>query len=279
MSLRSFTLVAALLASAGCGTSSSTESTSPAPTPETAGAETSARASAVASVTPSEAVLAAIAAPERVDADRALDEGRNPAQVLSFFGIAPGQRVAELFAGGGYTAELAGRVVGAEGRVYVQNPTWVLDRFARGPLEARLARVALPQLVAIESELDAPLPEIEGLDAVLFILAYHDSVWSNADRTAMNRAIFAALRPGGVYGIVDHQAAAGHGVDDTQTLHRIERDALIAEVEAAGFVLDGELDALRHAEDAHDWNASPVQAAERRGTSDRFVLRFVRPAE
>ena len=115
------------------------------------------------------------------------------------------------------------------------------------------------------------------LDAVIFILSYHDSVWMSTDRAAMNRAIFEALRPGGVYGIVDHAAAPGHGTDDTQTLHRIERSIVIEEVTAAGFVLDGEADFLANPDDTRDWNASPSQAGERRGTSDRFALRFRRP--
>lgn len=232
----------------------------------------------IASVTPSPEVVAAVAATDRTDADRALDAGRQPEQVFSFFGVAPGQSVADLFAGGGYTSEILARIVGPEGRVLVQNNTFVLDRFARAPLAERLARLSMPQLVPVERDFDAPLPEdAQGLDAVIFILAYHDTAWQPVDRAAMNRAIFAALRPGGVYGIVDHAAAVGRGTSDAETLHRIERTVVIEEITAAGFVLDGELDALRNPEDTCDWNASPMSAGERRGTSDRFVLRFVRP--
>jgi predicted methyltransferase len=113
---------------------------------------------------------------------------------------------------------------------------------------------------------------------VIFILSYHDSVWMNADRAAMNRSIFEALRPGGVYGVIDHAAAAGHGTNDTQTFHRIERSVVIDEVTAAGFVLEEEGDFLANPDDTHDWNASPSSAGERRGTSDRFVLRFRKPS-
>ena len=112
---------------------------------------------------------------------------------------------------------------------------------------------------------------------MFFLLSYHDTVWMQTDRAAMNRAVFQALRPGGVYAIIDHNAAAGHGVADAQTLHRIEQSTLVAEVLAAGFRLDGEADFMRNPADARDWSASPRTAAERRGTSDRFVLRFVRP--
>lgn len=223
-------------------------------------------------------VALAVNAPDRTDADRALDAGRKPLETLQFFGVQPGWRVLDVFAGGGYTTELLARVVGPEGRVFAQNNTFVLDRFARGPQAERLARLNMPQIVPVELEMDAPAPANEApLDAVMFVLAYHDTVWQETDRAAMNRAIFAALRPGGIYGIVDHAAAAGHGVEDAQTFHRIEEQTVIDEVVAAGFVLEAQGDFLRNADDTHDWNDSPSAAGARRGMSDRFVLRFRRP--
>lgn len=224
------------------------------------------------------AIAAAVDAPDRTAEDRALDAGRRPAELLAFFGVEPGWHVVDVFAGGGYTTELLARVVGPSGSVIAQNNTFVLDRFARGPLGERLARLAMPNVTPLEAELDAPVPEgARDLDAVIFVLSYHDSVWQGTDRAAMNRAIFQALRPGGVYGIVDHAAAPGHGIEDAQSLHRIERSVVVSEVLAAGFVLDGESELLANGDDAHDWNASPREAGERRGTSDRFVLRFRRP--
>src|SRR5690606_10796253 len=128
---------------------------------------------------------------------------------------AEGARVAELFAGTGVTAELLARVVGPEGQVFAQNNRFVLERFAEGPWAERLERDVMAPVVRVDRELDDPLPdEATDLDAVLFILAYHDTVWMETDRAAMNRAIFEALRPGGVYGIIDHSAAAGRGVAD-----------------------------------------------------------------
>jgi predicted methyltransferase len=93
----------------------------------------------------------------------------------------------------------------------------------------------------------------------------------------MNRAIFSALRPGGVYGIVDHSGRPGTGVTEAESLHRIEEKVVREEVERAGFKLAGEAAFLRNPADARDWSASPRVAAERRGTSDRFVLRFQKP--
>lgn len=221
---------------------------------------------------------ALLAAPDRSEADRALDAGRHPAELLSFLGIAPGMRVAELGAGGGYTAELLARAVGPAGAVYGQNSAFLLERFAEKPWSERLAKPAMSKVVRVDREFDSPLPpEAKGLDAVLMVLFYHDTVWLKTDRAQMNRAIFDALKPGGVFLVVDHSAAPGRALDDVQTLHRIEESLVIAEIEQAGFRLDARGEFLRNPDDSRDWNSSPTAAGERRGTSDRFVLRFVKP--
>jgi predicted methyltransferase len=186
--------------------------------------------------------------------------------------------VAELQAGGGYTAELLARVVGPSGRVYGQNNRFVLERFAAKPWGERLAKAALANVVRVDRELEDPLPpEAEGLDAVFLVLFYHDAVWQNVDRARMNAAIFRALRPGGVFLVVDHSARAGAGVTEAETLHRIEESVVKEEVQRAGFRLDAEGQFLRNPADPRDWNASPRAAGERRGTSDRFALKFVKP--
>ena len=217
-------------------------------------------------------------APDRSEADRALDAGRRPGEVFTFFGIVRGQRVADLFAGTGYTTELLARAVGAAGLVLAQNNSFVLERFARAPLAARLAKPELANVVAIERALDDPIPErTSDLDVVVFVLAYHDTIWQGVDRVRMNRRIFEALRPGGVYGVVDHLAAEGSGERDARRLHRIDRRLLVEEIEAAGFRLEAELELLRNPDDPRDWNAAPSAAGPLRGTSDRVVLRFRKP--
>jgi peroxiredoxin/predicted methyltransferase len=219
-----------------------------------------------------------VTADDRSDVDRSLDEGRHPEETFAFFGIAEGMKVAELFAGTGYTAELLARIVGARGRVYGQNNQFVIERFAEAPWSARLDEDVMSNVTRVDREMDDPLPDdVTDLDAVIFILAYHDTVWMETDRSAMNRGIFESLRPGGIYGIVDHAAAEGRGVDDVRTLHRIEREVVVREVEGAGFELFDEARFLVNPDDAHDWSASPGQAGERRGTSDRFVLLFRKP--
>ncbi len=93
----------------------------------------------------------------------------------------------------------------------------------------------------------------------------------------MNHAVLAALKPGGVYGIVDHSARDGAGDTEVQTNHRIEQTTLVDDVTKAGFKLAGEAKFLRNPKDTRDWNDSGRAAGERRGTSDRFVLKFVKP--
>jgi predicted methyltransferase len=229
-------------------------------------------------LSPAEAVRAAVGAPDRDERDRALDAGRHPAEMLAFFGIAPGMRVAELIAGGGYTTELLARVVGERGTVFAENPRFILDRFAATPWNARLAKTAMKNVARVDRELDDPLPaEATNLDAVLLVLSYHDTVWMKVDRARMNQAVFTSLKHGGVYGIVDHSARAGAGTRAVETLHRIDEKAVIDEVTKAGFKLAAEADFLRNPDDKRDWNDSPLAAAGKRGTSDRFVLKFVKP--
>jgi predicted methyltransferase len=219
-----------------------------------------------------------VAASDRDAADRELDAGRHPAELLRFFGIAPGMQVAEIGAGGGYTAELLARAVGENGRVYGVNSKFILERFAEQPWTARLAKPVMKNVLRVDRDFDDPLPPgAKALDAVLIVLFYHDTVWMKTDRERMNRAIFSALRPGGVYGIVDHSAAPGAGISQAETLHRIEEKVVRDEVVRAGFVLRAEANFLKNPSDKRDWNASPRKAGELRGTSDRFVLRFEKP--
>jgi predicted methyltransferase len=225
-----------------------------------------------------ERIRAIVASPDRSEADRALDAGRHPAELLAFFGVAPGMRVAELGAGTGYTSELLARAVAPGGVVYAQNSPSVLQRFAEKPWSERLAKPVMKDVVRVDRDFDDPLPpEAKDLDAVFMVLVYHDTVWMKVDRAKMNRAVFRALKPGGVYAVVDHSARTGAGLADVETLHRIEESALRKEIESAGFELAKEADFLRNPEDTREWSASPRAAGERRGTSDRFVLEFVKP--
>ena len=221
---------------------------------------------------------AVVTAEDRSPEDRALDAGRKPADLLAFLGIQPGWRIADLGAGGGYTTELLQRAAGSDGMVYGQNSPAVLKMFAEKAWTARLAKPVMKGVVRLDRDFDDPFrPGMPLLDAVTMVLFYHDTVWLGVNREAMNRAVFNALKPGGVFLIVDHSARAGDGTAVASTFHRIEEAVVRNEVQAAGFVLDAEADFLRNSEDTRLWNDSPRAAGERRGTSDRFVLRFRKP--
>ncbi|HWE25328.1 MAG TPA: SAM-dependent methyltransferase [Myxococcales bacterium] len=219
-------------------------------------------------------------APDRTPEDRALDPGRKPVETLIFLDVRPGMHVAELGAGAGYTTELLARAVAPGGVVYAQNPDVFLQRFLKTSWPARLQRPVMKDVVRVDREFDDPLPpEAKNLDLVLINVIYHDVSYLNVDRDKMNKAVFAALRPGGAYVVIDSSAKEGAGTSDAQTLHRIEEQVVRTEVERAGFKLQAEGDFLRNPQDTRDWNSSPgaAAAANRRGTSDRFALRFVKP--
>lgn len=268
-----FTAIAllALLASA-CG--SGTAATTPNAPPSLASSSTA--ATTATAVSPE--LRAIVEAPDRDARDRAIDAGRKPGELLAFIGVKSGMKVAELGAGSGYTAELLARAVGPSGGVYAQNSPWIIDAFAKKPWAERLAKPVNENVVGVTREFDDPLPpEAKDLDAVVCMLFYHDTFWLNVDRAKMNAAVLRALKPGGVYVVVDHSGRAGAGVGDVKTLHRIEESVVRGEIEKSGFKLAAEGSFLREPSDTRDWNASPTAAGDKRGRSDRFALKFVKP--
>lgn len=117
-------------------------------------------------------------------------------------------------------------------------------------------------------------PELaaEHVDLVTLMFNYHDLGYMGVDRMAMNRAVFRALKPGGLYVIADHAGRPGTGISESGTLHRIEETFLRQEVEASGFRLLAEGDFLRNPNDPRDKNTpDPPQP------KDEFVLKFVKP--
>jgi predicted methyltransferase len=219
-----------------------------------------------------------VSAGDRTAEDRKLDAGRRPGELLTFIGVKPGMKVADLGAGYGYTTELLARAVGPSGVVYMQNTPWLIEKFGDKGIKERLARPVNSHVVRVDRSFDDPLPpEATDLDLVIDVLFYHDTVWLKADRDKMNAAVFKALKSGGHYVIVDHSGRPGTGTTETDTLHRIEEKVVRAEVEKAGFKLEAEGDFLKNPGDTRDWNAAPMGPAEKRGTSDRFVLKYVKP--
>ena len=188
--------------------------------------------------------------------------------------------VADLGSGTGYTTELLARAVGPNGKVYSQNDPMLVQKFLDKPLSERLARPANKNVVREDRKFDDPLPaDAQSLDLVVDYIFYHDAVSLGADRDKMNSAVFAALKPGGTYVIVDASAKSGDGVNDTKTLHRIDESVVKTEVLKAGFTFVNSADFLRNPSDTRDWNSSPMAAGDRRGTEDRFVFKFAKPSK
>jgi predicted methyltransferase len=217
---------------------------------------------------------AVVAAPDRSAADRETDKRRDPVKLLAFTGVRTGMKVLDMGAGGGYSTELMARAVGPTGIVYGQNAA----NFERAvtALQARTQTPAGKNITPLARPFDDPLPpEVRDLDLVTYFFFYHDTTYLEVDRAAMNRKLFAALKPGGLMVIADHSAKPGDGVSVGRSLHRIEESVLRNEVVAAGFKLVAEADFLRQPADKRDFSVQPVTPT--RPAVDEFVLRFEKP--
>jgi len=209
---------------------------------------------------------ALLASPLRIERDREFDQRRHPVELLQFADVRPGMKVLDIATGGGYTSQLLALAVGPSGKLWAQTPQ------PGAALKERMAAHPQANFIVTARPFDDPAPpEAVPLDLVTLILNYHDISYLPIDRDAMNRKIFAALKPGGRYVIVDHSALAGTGISAGKTVHRIEEAFVVAEVKRAGFVLDGEGSFMRNPADKRDDSSAPPKE------TDKFVLRFVKP--
>lgn len=248
-------------------------------------------------------IAAIVASPDRSAADRTNDIRRHPVDMLMFVAARPGSTALDVSTGGGYTTELLARVIGPTGLVYAQSrqrnpnnppprpaapeggavtpppaataaPRTTADVLADRSAEMKAAGIAAAPIAYVALPFDNPVPPeaVGKLDLVTLMFNYHDFGFLGVDRASTNRAIFAALKPGGHFVIADHAGRPGTGISESGTLHRIEESFLRAEVEAAGFKLLAEGDFLRNPNDPRDQNTpSPPQP------KDEFVLKFVKP--
>ncbi len=215
---------------------------------------------------------ALIAAPDRSDADRQADKRRDPLPFLQFAGVRPGMKVLDMGAGGGYSTELIARAVAPNGIVYGQNPADMYPP-AMARFQDRLKTPAMKDAVADIRPFDDPIPPgVNDLDLITFLFYYHDTTYMNVDRAAMDRKMFAALKPGGFLVIADHAAKPGADIAVGKTLHRIDEAVVRQELGAAGFKLVEEGNFWRVPGDTRDFSSqrppSPV---------DSFVLKFQKP--
>jgi predicted methyltransferase len=202
-------------------------------------------------------------------------------ELIRFAGIDAGSTVIDVYPGDGDWTRLISDAVGPEGRVYSFVPAEVAH-FKNDPVGLMRTLAKEPgreNVEAVSADLVAMPEATQPADVVWLHLFYHDLHTAlmqskGATAAAFNRAVYERLKPGGRYVIIDHAAAAGTGVSDTQSLHRIDPAFVRQEVEAAGFVLDAESAMLANKDDPH---AIKVFDPSIKDKTDRFAYRFVRP--
>jgi predicted methyltransferase len=220
-------------------------------------------------------VTAAIADPAR-GAEAKADARRKPAELMAFAGVKPGDTVVDLIPGGGYFTRLFARIVGPTGHVYAVWP----EAYAKEDADN----------VAITRKLPGDYPNVSVIvqpAAQFAVPAKADIVWTSqnyhdypdkfmgpSDPAMLDKQVFAALKPGGFFVVVDHAAATGSGLRDTETMHRIDPLFVKAQVTAAGFKFVGESDVLHNPADNH---TLLVFKPEIRGHTDQFAFRFQKP--
>lgn len=223
-------------------------------------------------------IAAAIADAARPDSDRKQDANRKSQAVLEFTGVKPGDKVADFIPGGGYVTRLLSKIVGENGHVYAVVPEelFKLRDTADAAVKAIAADPGYPNVTVLRqpvNEFMAP----EKLDLVWTSMNYHDlhdDFMGPADLAKLNKAVFDAIKPGGIYLVLDHVAAAGSGLRDTATLHRIDPAVVKKEVLAAGFELEAQSDILHNPDDDH---AMKVFNPAIRGNTDKFIFKFRKP--
>ncbi len=222
---------------------------------------------ALAAEAPPAYISSAVADASRPKADTDRDMARLPGETIAFAGVKPGMVVGELYPGGGYFTRLISDVVGPKGHVFgIENLQW--DDGSTEKAVAALKNVS----IQIDKFGDFTFPQ--KLDLFWITQNYHDlhiAKYGAVDMAVFNKRVHDALKPGGIYFILDHQANPGAGEDQIAVLHRIEKAQVIREVEAAGFKLVGEGDALHRTTDDH---TKPIFDPSVRGNTDQYMLKF-----
>ena len=222
-------------------------------------------------------VRAAVSDPARAQ-DASNDARRKVTDVMVFSQVKPGQKVLELIPGSGYFTRVFSGVVGAQGHVYALWPNEYAKEDADN-VSATQKIAADPHYanVTILSQPAAQLSAPEPVDVVFTSQNYHDypdAFMGKVDPVAFDKQVYAALKPGGLFVVIDHVAPAGSGMADTDTLHRIDPEIVKKQVESAGFVFAGESSVLRNPSDPH---TNKVFDPSIRGHTDQFMFKFRKP--
>lgn len=219
---------------------------------------------------------AALADPARPAADRERDTARKPAELLAFAHIKPGQKVGDYVMGGGYLTRILAGAVGASGKVYAFQPAEFIKFRPQYGEDQAAVDAAYANVDAVAGPFAAPaFPE--PLDVIITVQNFHDlylKPFPTGTGDKASAALFAALKSGGTLVVVDHVAAKGSGTTLSDSLHRIDKDAVIAALTKAGFKLEAESKLYSRPADPHTAN---VFDASIRGETDQFTLRFRKP--
>ena len=224
-------------------------------------------------------LTAAVADAARPEADTKRDADRHPALSLAFAGVKPGDQVVELVPGSGYFTRLLSSIVGPKGKVYAVAPPRRPQAAADSPDPAAPAQAIAADphysnvTVSVQRFSQLALPHV--VDLVWTSQNYHDfHNVPDVQVVDIDRAVFKALKPGGVYLVLDHAAQAGSGFRDTSTLHRIDPEAVKKEVTSVGFKLEASSNILSNKDDPH---TAKVFDPAIRGHTDQFILKFRKP--
>jgi predicted methyltransferase len=227
------------------------------------------------------AIAAAIASPDRPQADRERDAWAKPQIVLTLLGARPGMQVIDYLAADGYYSELLARIVGTKGKVIVYNNAGYAS-FIGNKLAKRFEGHRVPNTLLKVGEIaDLKLPA-NSLDAALFVMSYHDVYFTPqgasgpmGDAAQMVGALFTALKPAGVVVVQDHTARAGSDpVESVKQLHRIDAEVVKRTFEQAGFKLEAQEDAFKNPADDH---SKLVFDPSIRHKTDQFLYQFRKP--
>lgn len=219
-------------------------------------------------------ITQAVADPARPADAKAADELRKPAETLAFSGVRPGMVVGEFYPGGGYFTRMLSDVVGPTGHVYgLENAGW------KGAVEAnnKLLAEGKWKNVSMDAQPFGTVSFPKPLDVAWVTQNYHDlkiAEYGTVDTLAFDRAVYKALKPGGIYFILDHQGPADLTDAQIAKMHRINRDIVVKEVTAAGFKLVDEGKFLRRPGDDHTLSIFDKKI---QGHTDQYALKFVKP--
>ncbi len=215
---------------------------------------------------------AALAAPERSAENKARDEGRKPIETVQFFGIKTGDTVVDMISVGGWFTEVLSAAVGPRGHVYAQNPPFIPESDAEKALIKRLGNAEALRVPIAQSSV------VGKADAVVTAMNLHDIYNGFANQPAgepaaieLLKAIYVALKPGGVLGLIDHVGIAGQ---DNAKLHRMLPQQARDAITKAGFVIEAESKLLANPADDH---TKMVFDPAVRGHTDQFVIRARKP--